>query len=63
MRLYWITTAQRRSGDRLCLLAGLPEDIRGKPIIAKAEKGFKETDDVKSVLEAILNDESMKIQN
>ena len=51
---------RKKALEGLLLCFSYPISIRGKLIIAKAAKEFMETDDVKSLREAVLNDELMK---
>ena len=51
---------RKKALEGLLLCFRYPISIRGKLIIAKAAIEFKETDDVKSLREAVLNDELMK---
>jgi len=55
-----IDRIRKKAVEGLLLCFSYPISIRGKLIIAKAAKEFKETDDVKALREAVINDELMK---
>ncbi len=55
-----IDVIRKKAVAGLLLCFSYPISISGKLIIAKAAKDFRETDGVKSLRVAIINDESMK---